>query len=103
MSISRGTEENCELDETKPLKPTSLSGKERRFKSGAAQERGLPGSKRGEAYKKQYANYREQAEVKRMQIAQLENQTFQMQSRLQRLQAEHDDLNERACRKRLRF
>jgi arginine deiminase len=36
-----------------------------------------------------------------MQIAQLENQTFQMQSRLQRLQAEHDDLNEKGLQEEI--
>lgn len=60
----------------------------------AAQKKRLAWQQEWEAYKNQYANYREQAEVKRMQIAQLENQTFQMQSRLQRLQLEHDELNE---------
>ncbi|NOQ63718.1 MAG: chromosome segregation protein SMC [Methyloprofundus sp.] len=59
-----------------------------------AQAKRLVWQQEWEAYKNQYANYREQGEVKRMQIAQLENQTFQMQSRLQRLQGEHDELDE---------
>ncbi len=59
------------------------------------QQKRLTWQQEWEAYKNQYANYREQAEVKRMQIAQLENQDFQMQSRLQRLQGEHEDLNEK--------
>ncbi|NOR80091.1 MAG: chromosome segregation protein SMC, partial [Methyloprofundus sp.] len=59
-----------------------------------AQEQRLAWQQEWEAYKNQYANYREQSEVKRMLVAQLENQTFQMQSRLQRLQGEHDELNE---------
>ena len=49
-----------------------------------------------EAYKNQTASYREQAEVKRMQVAQLENQSFQLQSRLQRLQGEQEELNEQS-------
>ncbi|NOQ14983.1 MAG: chromosome segregation protein SMC [Methyloprofundus sp.] len=60
----------------------------------AAQAQRLAWQQQWEAYKNQYANYREQAEVKRMLVAQLENQTFQMQSRLQRLQGEHDELSE---------
>ena len=59
-----------------------------------AQAQRLAWQQEWEAYKNQYANYREQAEVKRMQLAQLENQTFQMQSRLQRLQGERDELSE---------
>ncbi len=59
-----------------------------------AQAQRLAWQQEWEAYKNQFANYREQAEVKRMQVAQLENQTFQLQSRLQRLQGEHDELNE---------
>ena len=67
----------------------------------AAQEQRLAWQQEWEAYKNQHANYREQAEVKRMQIAQLENQTFQMQSRLQRLQGEHDDLNEKGLQEEI--
>lgn len=68
---------------------------------GAAQEQRLAWQQEWEAYKNQYANYREQAEVKRMLIAQLENQTFQMQSRLQRLQGEHDELNEKGLQEEI--
>ncbi|GFO71242.1 chromosome segregation protein [Bathymodiolus japonicus methanotrophic gill symbiont] len=66
-----------------------------------AQEQRLAWQQEWEAYKNQYANYREQAEVKRMLIAQLENQTFQMQSRLQRLQGEHDELNEKGVQEEI--
>ncbi|MCF7970160.1 MAG: chromosome segregation protein SMC [Methylococcaceae bacterium] len=60
----------------------------------AAQSQRLVWQQEWEAYQNQYANYREQAEVKRMLVAQLENQSFQLQSRLQRLQGEQEDLNE---------
>jgi len=60
----------------------------------AAQEQRLAWQKEWEAYQNQYANYREQAEVKRMLVAQLENQSFQLQSRIQRLQGEQEELSE---------
>jgi len=61
-----------------------------------AQEQRLAWQQEWEAYKNQTASYREQAEVKRMQVAQLENQNFQLHSRLQRLQGEQEELNEQS-------
>ncbi len=66
-----------------------------------AQAQRLAWQQEWEAYKNQYANYREQAEVKRMQVAQLENQTFQLQSRLQRLQGEQDELTEQGLKEEI--
>lgn len=60
----------------------------------SAQKQRLAWQQEWETYKNQYVSYREQAEVKRMLIAQLENQSFQLQSRLQRLQGEHEELSE---------
>ncbi|MDF1582708.1 MAG: chromosome segregation protein SMC [Methyloprofundus sp.] len=60
----------------------------------AAQEQRLLWQQEWETHQNQYANYREQAEVKRMLVAQLENQSFQLQSRLQRLQGEQEELSE---------
>ncbi len=61
-----------------------------------AQAQRLAWQQEWEAYKNQTASYREQAEVKRMQVAQLENQNFQLHSRLQRLQGEQEELNEQS-------
>jgi len=61
-----------------------------------AQVQRLAWQQEWEAYKNQTASYREQAEVKRMQVAQLENQNFQLHSRLQRLQGEQEELNEQS-------
>jgi len=61
-----------------------------------AQVQRLAWQQEWEAYKNQTASYREQAEVKRMQVAQLENQNFQLHSRLQRLQGEQEELGEQS-------
>jgi len=62
----------------------------------AVQSRRLVWQQTWEVHKNKKATYREQAEVKRSLMAQLENQGFQLQGRLQRLQAEKELLNEQS-------
>jgi len=63
----------------------------------AVQTRRFAWQKEWEVHKNQQATYREQAEVKRMLMAQLENQAFQLQGRLQRLDSEKELLNEQGA------